>query len=348
MSEIIFINGLEGLTVLAKSKLTDNYQRGSAFVNGCVATIGSFDGVHRGHQNLLDSVKALALQHNVPSVVMLFEPQPHEYFSKEKAPARLMRLREKVCALRDHGVDHILCLKFDRHFRSLSASDFVKKILVDGLNIKHLVVGDDFRFGCDRTGDFTMLEREGKKHCFSVQDTKTLIDDSKRISSTRIRALLEQDELDQAAQLLGRSFSVSGRVVYGKQLGRTLGFPTANIGLGRYRSPIKGVYAVKVNIIDEMCIGRDVETDKLTNNDAFKKTERFINGVANVGVRPTVGGLLKPILEIHLFDFDKQIYGSFLTCVFLKKIREEKTFASLDELTSSITNDACIARSFFA
>jgi len=316
MSETIFIKGLRGL-----ESRTD---RSDTRPTGCVATIGSFDGVHRGHQNLLKTLKTLATKYDLPSVVMLFEPQPHEYFSKEKAPARLMRLREKVCALLDYGVDQILCLKFDKDLRSLSAEAYIRRVLVDGLAVKHLVVGDDFRFGCDRKGDYAMLKRDGEKYEFSVRDTNTLLDGSQRISSTRIRHLLEHDALDHAKTLLGRPFSVSGRVVYGKQLGQVLGFPTANIGLGRYRSPVKGVYAVEVTI----------------ENVVYK-------GVANVGVRPTVGGLEKPILEIHLLDLNEQLYGRFLTCVFLQKLREEKTFSSLDDLKNNIQNDVTVARTFF-
>lgn len=318
MSETVFIKGLRGLEIESRTDCSGTPRA------GCVATIGSFDGVHLGHQNLLKTLKALAAKYDLPSVVVLFEPQPHEYFSKEKAPARLMRLREKVCTLLDYGVDQVLCLRFDRDLCSLSAEAYIQRVLVDGLAVKHLVVGDDFRFGCDRTGDYAMLKREGEKLGFSVRDTNTLLDGSQRVSSTRIRNLLENDALDHAKKLLGRPFSVTGRVIYGKQLGQVLGFPTANVGLGRYRSPVKGVYAVEVTI----------------DSVAYK-------GVANVGVRPTVGGLEKPILEIHLLDLSEQLYGKFLSCVFLQKLREEKTFSSLDDLKKNIQIDVDVARDFF-
>ena len=314
MTESVFIKGLRGLA--ARDTLVVE--------KGCVATIGSFDGVHRGHQLLLQSVLTAAKEQNLPSVVMLFEPQPYEFFSREKAPARLMRLREKVCALFDQGIDQILCLKFNHALRSLSAEEYIQQVLVNGLGVKHLVIGDDFRFGCDRAGDYTMLQRAGKTNGFTVSDTHTLSDDINRISSTRIRELLEQDQLNQAEDLLGRKFSVTGRVVYGKQLGRTIGFPTVNIGLGRYRSPVKGVYAVRVEYQGE-----------------------YLNGVANVGVRPTVGGSEKPLLEVHILNFNQNLYGTFLTTVFLHKIREEKTFGSLDELKAQIHADVITAQTFF-
>lgn len=314
MTDSVFIKGLRGLADRDKS----------AVDKGCVATVGSFDGVHRGHQLLLKSVLLAAKERDLPSLVMLFEPQPYEFFSREKAPARLMRLREKVCALFDQGIDQILCLKFNHALRSLSAEEYIQQVLVDGLGVKHLVIGDDFRFGCDRTGDYAMLQKSGSINDFSVSDTHTLADDINRISSTRIRELLENDQLNRAEELLGRKFSVSGRVVYGRQLGRTIGFPTVNIGLGRYRSPVKGVYAVRV-----------------------EHNGNYLNGVANVGVRPTVGGSQKPLLEVHILDFDKNLYGTFLTTVFLHKIREEKTFASLDELKEQIKTDVITAQNFF-
>ena len=245
-----------------------------------VVTIGSFDGVHLGHQAILQQVKATAAMLGLPSVVMTFEPQPQEYFSGEKAPARLMRLREKIDALLEFGIDRVVCLQFNRVLRNLTASEFIHQVLVDGLSIKHLIVGDDFRFGCDRSGDFRMLAEFGKNCDFDVQDTKTLEIDNERISSTRVREFLQQADFGRASQLLGRPFSIKGRVVYGQQVGRKLGFPTANVQLNRYSAPLTGVYAVLVDI-DGMSY----------------------QGAANVGIRPTVGDLVKPILEVHLFDF---------------------------------------------
>lgn len=307
-----FIHGLSALTPLHL---------------GCVATIGSFDGVHRGHQAVLKQVIAKASEMSLPSLVMVFEPQPSEFFSKQKAPARLMRLREKVNALLAEGVDRVLCLKFDRKLRNLTANQYIESVLVSGVGVKHLVIGDDFRFGCDRAGDFAMLLSEGKRFGFSVADTHTYTEDDERISSTRIRQLLESDRFDQASQLLGHPFSISGRVIYGRQLGQTLGFPTANVGLGRYRSPVNGVYAVTASV----------------NNKS-----RCFNGVANVGVRPTVDGGAKPLLEVHLLDCDLNLYGTFMQVDFLQKIRQEVRFSSIAELQRQIEKDVTYARKLFA
>ncbi|MFL0804599.1 MAG: bifunctional riboflavin kinase/FAD synthetase [Agarilytica sp.] len=296
---------------------------------GCVATIGSFDGVHRGHKVVLQQVKDKAKSLGLPSLVMVFEPQPYEFFSRESAPARLMRLREKVCALFSEGVDRVLCLKFDESLRSLTAQAYIDQVLINGLGVKHLVIGDDFRFGCDRSGDFNMLCEAGKLNGFSVCDTQTQSDDGDRISSTRIRKLLEQDQLGDAQRLLGKDYSVYGRVIYGKQLGRKIGFPTLNIGLGRYRAPVQGVYAVEVR----------------QDGSASKKCWQ---GVANVGVRPTVEGNAKPLLEVHLLNENQNLYGEFLTVVFKKKIRKEQKFADVDELKLQIKRDSDAARTFFA
>lgn len=316
MTHVKFIHGLTDLEAKCQALNGDNY--------GCVATIGSFDGVHLGHQVLLRSVTEMSKAMNLPSLVILFEPQPYEFFSRETAPARLMRLREKVCALYRAGIDQVLCLKFNTKLRHLSADAYINQVLVAGLNVKHLVVGDDFRFGCDRSGNFELLQQAGKQHDFTVSDTNTLVAQSERISSTRIRQLLEDDKLNDAKVLLGCDFSVSGRVIYGKQLGRTIGFPTVNIGLGRYRSPVRGVYCVRV----------------MRGSDVF-------DGVANVGVRPTVGGREKPLLEVHLLGVNEQLYGDFLKVAFLHKVREEQVFTSLDALKQQIAVDVESAKQFF-
>ena len=292
---------------------------------GCVATIGSFDGVHLGHQAILRQLIDTARQRQLPTVAIVFEPQPHEFFSADKAPARLMRLREKVNALWASGVDRVVCLHFNQQMRSLSAEDFIQRILVDGLDIKHLVVGDDFRFGCDRRGDFALLQHKGQELGFSVSDTHTLEIDGARVSSTRIRQLLEAGDFAEAAKLLGKEYSIHGRVVYGKQLGRQLGVPTANVDLRRYRSPLHGVFAVTVTFVDG----------------------EVVQGVANIGVRPTVDGSKKPLLEVHLFDFGRSIYGAVIDVVFKRKLRDEQKFASLDELKAQLQTDIAQARDFF-
>ncbi len=290
-----------------------------------MVTIGSFDGVHLGHQAILQQVKAVAAELGLPSVVMTFEPQPQEFFSGERAPARLMRLREKVEALLDFGVDQVVCLQFNRELRNLTAAEFVRSVLVDGLGTRHLIVGDDFRFGCDRSGDFKMLAAMGETYDFAVQDTETLEVDGQRVSSTLVRQILEQGNFERASQLLGKPFTITGRVVYGQQLGRELGFPTANVQLNRYSAPLSGVYAVLVNIDGAV-----------------------YQGAANVGLRPTVGDLLKPILEVHLLDFEADLYGRRIEVEFVTKIRDEEKFTSLDKLIESIQRDVKQIRAWFA
>lgn len=304
-----FICGLHNLTLLQGRS---------------VATIGSFDGVHLGHQQILQQLKAVAEQEKLPSVVMVFEPQPNEFFSQETVPARLMRLREKVMALFAQGIDKVLCLQFNQHLRNLSADAFIEQVLIQGVGVKHLIVGDDFRFGCDRRGDYSLLCQAGARQGFVVENTQTYVQLGERVSSTRIRELLENDRLSEAATLLGHPFSVTGRVIYGNRIGHQLGVPTANVALGRYRSPVKGVYAVEASC----------------NGNCY-------SGVANVGVRPTVEGGDKPILEVHLFEFSGSLYGQFLQTTFCKKLREEKRFSSLDELKQQIYQDVEQGKIFF-
>ncbi len=292
---------------------------------GCVATIGSFDGVHLGHRAILQQLIDKAVELNLPSVVMIFEPQPQEFFSGEQAPARLMRLREKVEAFLEAGVDRVFCLQFNRSLRSLSAMDFIDQVLVSGLDVRCLVVGDDFRFGHDRSGNYQLLERVGKQQGFEVLDTHTLMYQGERISSTRIRRALERADFALAEALLGKPFSISGRVVYGQRLGRQLGIPTANVQLNRYSAPLSGVYVVEVLL-----------------NDAR------LPGVANVGVRPTVGDLIKPVLEVHLLDFDEHIYGQRIQVEFKAKVRDEAKFESLEQMVEEIHNDITAARSYFS
>lgn len=308
MKHYEFIQGLKGITPRHL---------------GCVATIGSFDGVHIGHRALLTSLDRVGQRLNLPTLAMIFEPQPYEFFSKERAPARLTRLREKVDALFAAGVERVLCMRFDSALRSMTADAFVQQVLVARLGIAHLEIGDDFRFGCDRRGDFTMLQRAGQQFGFSVSDTKTLTLDGIRVSSTRVRELLEQDALGLAEAFLGRAFTVTGRVIYGRQLGRSIGVPTANIGLGRHRSPVQGVYVVRVSIVGQ---------------------QGCYPGVANVGVKPTVTGQHKPVLEVHLLDFEQNLYGSCLQVQFCHKLRAEQKFASLDALKQQISCDIAAAR----
>ncbi len=236
-----------------------------------------------------------------------------------------MRLRDKVEVLFEQGVDRICCLPFNRKLRSLSANDFVHRVLVDGLGLKALVVGDDFRFGCDRSGDFDMLQQAGVDHGFEVLDTRTVSKYGERVSSTRIRIALEAGRFDRVRDLLGRPYTISGRVVHGQKLGKRMGVPTANVHLHRYRAPLSGVFAVEAVVGDEQ-----------------------LKGVANVGVRPTVSDQVKPILEAHLLDWRGDLYGQRIVVEFKHKIREEIKFASIDELRRAIEQDIEDARAWFA
>ena len=255
---------------------------------------------------------------------MIFEPQPLELFAGEKSPARLTRLREKLRWLAECGVEYVLCLRFDRRFAALTAQTFVSDLLVDRLGVKFLAVGDDFRFGAGRQGDFLLLQKAGEKYGFDVTSTQTFCEGGVRVSSTAIRQALANDDLALAENLLGRPFSISGRVVHGDALGRTIGFPTANVPLRRQVSPVKGVYAVEVAGLGDT----------------------LLPGVANIGTRPTVAGIRQQ-LEVHLLDVAMDLYGRHIDVVLRKKIRNEQRFASLDELKAQIARDEVAAREFF-
>ena len=291
---------------------------------GVVATIGSFDGVHIGHQAVLAQVRERAVALGLPSMVMVFEPQPYEFFSGEHAPARLMRLRDKVQAIVHSGIERVFCLQFNQRLRSLSAQDFIDDVLVRGIDVKSLIVGDDFRFGCDRRGDYALLCAAGEQHGFEVVRNATVEVGGERVSSTRIRCALEASDFVLAERLLGKPYAMHGCVAYGQQLGRTIGVPTANVHLRRYRSPLAGVFAVDVTVCGQR-----------------------LQGVANVGVRPTVGGLPKPILEVHLLDFSGDLYGQQMSVVFRHRLRDEQKFASLDALREQILADIDQARAWF-
>jgi len=308
--------------------------------SGCVATIGNFDGVHLGHQAILQQLKKQGEQHQLPTVVMMFEPQPREFFAPEQAPARLANMSEKLQDLARFGIDYVLCLPFNQKLRSMSADQFIQTILLDGLKISHLIVGDDFRFGCDRTGDYQLLQQVGSKAGFSVEDTKTFELKGKRVSSTRVRECLTANDLAAANELLGRPYRMSGRIGYGRQLGRTIGVPTANVILQRNKLPMTGVYAVKAI---------EITVDACHESQALDQTGkvREWQGVANIGVKPTVAGTPEPSLEVHIFDFSDDLYGKRLSIEFCQKIRGEKKFNGLDELKTAIGNDMQVARSFF-
>ena len=289
---------------------------------GCALTIGNFDGVHLGHQAILRHLRQKADELKLPMAVLLFEPQPREFFMGEKAPARLMRLRDKLHYLQQAGVDMVIVAKFDKAFANLSSEDFIGE-LVSKLQVKFLSIGDDFKFGAKRLGDFAMLTQAGKKFGFTVENNHSFCLDECRISSTAIRQALAEDNLELAENLLGKPYRIFGRVIHGNKLGRTIGFPTANIRLHRQVNPIKGVYAVKMHT----------------------KTGIF-NGVANIGKRPTVNGLTQ-LLEVHLFDFQGNLYGQLVEVEFCKKIRDEIKFPSFDDLKNQIAKDAETAKIFF-
>ncbi|TWC40067.1 FMN adenylyltransferase /riboflavin kinase [Pseudomonas sp. SJZ079] len=257
----------------------------------------------------------------VPSCVVIFEPQPREFFSPQTAPARLTRLRDKLALLSAEGVDRVLCLAFTRRFRELSAAEFVQKVLIDGLAVRHLEVGDDFRFGCDRAGDFAFLSQAGAREGFSVEAAKTVVLDGVRVSSTRVREALASGDFALAEHLLGRPFQIAGRVLHGQKLGRQLDAPTANVQLKRCHVPLTGVYLVSTEI-----------------------DGRVWPGVANIGVRPTVAGDGSAHLEVHLLDFAGDLYGRRLTVAFHHKLRDEQRFASLEALKTAIAADIAAAR----
>ncbi|CCK74758.1 Riboflavin kinase [Oleispira antarctica RB-8] len=315
--------------------------------SGCVATIGNFDGVHLGHQAILQQLKKQGEEHQLPTVVMMFEPQPREFFAPDQAPARLANMSEKLQDLASFGIDYVLCLPFNQKLRSMSADQFIQTILLDGLKISHLIVGDDFRFGCDRTGDYQLLQQAGAKeqNGFSVEDTKTFELEGKRVSSTRVRECLSANDLAGARKLLGRPYRMSGRIGYGRQLGRTIGVPTANVILQRNKLPMTGVYAVKAIAIT---VDECNESPALNQAGKAHSSNKEWQGVANIGVKPTVAGIPEPSLEVHIFDINENLYGKRLSIEFCQKIREEKKFNGLDELKAAIENDMKVARAFFS
>jgi riboflavin kinase/FMN adenylyltransferase len=289
--------------------------------HGCVLTIGNFDGVHLGHQSVLDKLSNKASELMLPTVVMTFEPQPMELFLKEKAPARLTRLRDKFVQLDKLNIDRLLCINFTQDFAQWEAIRFIQELLVEKLGVKYLVVGDDFCFGRHRQGNFEMLKKAGDEFGFEVVNTQSFVLEQTRVSSTYIRQALSKDQLSAAQQLLGRPYSISGRVSHGRKLGRTIGFPTANLPLKRNVSPVSGVYVVQAIDLDGNNVG----------------------GVANIGNRPTVNGVRQQ-LEVHLFDYSGNLYGRQLEIALLHKLRDEIKFESFDALKQQIELDASSAR----
>lgn len=292
---------------------------------GCALTIGNFDGLHIGHQEILARLQSVAKERDLSSCIMSFEPLPQEYFCKQSAPARLHRLREKWCVLQNTGVDYFLCCKFNHQLAELSAENFIQDILVKQLNVKYLLIGDDFRFGYKRRGDFELLIKAGVKYGFEVFNSPSHCYQNERISSTRVRQALLDNKLDLAEQMLGRAYQICGRIAHGDKRGRTIGFPTANIKLHRHATAVHGVYAVHL----------------------LGENNLSANGVANIGKRPTVDGQNLQ-LEVHLFDFEGDLYGQQVCVEFKDKIRDEKRFDSFDELKLQIIKDSEQAKLYFA
>ena len=290
-----------------------------------VLTIGNFDGVHLGHRALLADLKARARDLALPATVLTFEPHPRELFAPDQAPARLASLRDKVELLAECGVDRVHVCRFDRKLAALTAGQFVERILVQGLAVRHLIIGDDFRFGKGRGGDFARLQQMGQQHRFAVEAMRTVDFGGLRVSSSAVREALAAGNIERAEELLGRAFVIAGRVMDGKKIGRTIGFPTANIQVKRQRLPLSGVFAVTVAGI----------------------AAQPLPGAANIGVRPTVDAGMKPVLEVHILDFDRDIYGTHVDVNFLHKLRDEAKFDSLGELKAQIARDVADVREYF-
>jgi riboflavin kinase / FMN adenylyltransferase len=293
--------------------------------SGMGLTIGNFDGVHLGHGAMLKRLVEKTRELGLPSGVLTFEPHPREFFSPATAPARLSRLREKLELIAETGVQRTHVLRFGAQLAALAADRFVDEVLVRGLGVRWLLVGRDFRFGAKRAGDYAVLQTAAAGRGFEVEAMGDVVEDGQRISSSSVRALLAAGEMAGAARLLGRDYSMSGRVAHGEKLGRTLGYPTANIVLRR-RPPVAGIFAVQAEL---------------------EETHRVLRGVASVGRRPTVREDAAPLLEVHLFDWDGDLYGRHLRVKFLRKLRDEKKFDGLDALRAAIGQDAAQAREYF-
>lgn len=296
----------------------------------CALTIGNFDGVHRGHRALLARVREAAQRLGVETAVMTFEPHPREFFAHlsgdaSRAPARVANLRDKLQALAEAGVDRVIVEHFNARFAALSPQAFIKDVLVDGLHVKWLIVGDDFCFGSKRAGNIAMLIAAGKEHGFDVVSLPTVLHEGARISSSAVRSALDTGDFEEAAELLGHPYAISGRVLHGKKLGRTIGFPTLNLRIAHKRPALSGIFVVQVHGL----------------------SEHPLPAVASLGVRPTVEDNGRVLLEVHLFDYAAQCYGKLIRVEFLQKLHEEKKYEDLDTLTRAIDADARAARDYF-
>jgi riboflavin kinase / FMN adenylyltransferase len=286
-------------------------------------TVGNFDGIHRGHQTMLQRLRAGALERGLASCVLTFEPHPREFFSPQAAPTRLTSLREKLELLAAHGVERVHVQRFSRSFAALSPEAFVERVLAKRLRARWLLIGEDFRFGAKRAGDLALLKRLGERHGYEVQTMPTVMHAGSRVSSSAVRAALAAGDLAAAETLLARTYSISGRVIHGRKLGRELGFATANVQLKHNRPPLTGIYAAKVHGIG-----------------AARPA------VASLGVRPTITASGRAVLEVHLFDFSEDLYAAHLRVEFLHKIRDEEKYPDLETLKTQIARDCEAAKSF--
>jgi riboflavin kinase / FMN adenylyltransferase len=287
-------------------------------------TIGNFDGVHLGHQALLQQLRQAAQARGLETSVVIFEPHPREFFAPQQAPTRLTNLREKVEMFRALGLDRVQVCRFTRAFAQMPAEDFIRA-LHEKLAAEYVLIGDDFRFGSGRTGDFALMEKIGSQLGFSVESMHSVLHHDVRISSTAVREALAQGKLHVAERYLGRAYSISGHVEHGNKMGQQLGFRTANIQLRHNRPPVSGIFVVRVRIE-----GGD-----------------WLRGAASLGVRPTVASNGRPVLEVHLLDFDQDVYGRHLHVEFLHKLRDEAKFADLQSLTKQIALDVEQTRQWF-
>ncbi|MFC7513392.1 bifunctional riboflavin kinase/FAD synthetase [Herbaspirillum sp. GCM10030257] len=296
----------------------------------CALTIGNFDGVHRGHQALLAHVREAATRLGVEAAVMTFEPHPREFFARlagdlSRAPTRIANLRDKLQSLSNAGIDRVIVEHFNAHFASMSPDDFVEKVLVEGLHVKWLMVGEDFCYGSKRAGNVATLIEAGKKYGFHVEAMPAVTNEGTRISSSAVRAALADSNFALAAQLLGHPYAVSGHVTHGKKLGRTIGFPTLNLRMAHKRPALSGIFVVQVHGL----------------------ADHPLEGVASLGVRPTVEDSGRVLLETYLFDYAEQCYGKIVRVEFLKKLRDEEKYIDLPTLTAAIERDVQQARDFF-
>ncbi|MBI1770981.1 MAG: bifunctional riboflavin kinase/FAD synthetase [Burkholderiales bacterium] len=297
----------------------------------CALAIGNFDGVHLGHQTLLARLRDAATRLDIEAAVMTFEPHPRAFFAQmqgdlSKAPTRIANLRDNMASLQAAGVDRVIVEHFNAHFAALSPQDFIEKVLVDGLHVKWVMVGEDFRFGAKRVGDIATLTEAGQRFGFTVETLPSVQNKGVRISSSAVRLALANGDFDEAEALLGHPYRISGHVVHGQKLGRTIGFPTLNLRIAHHRPALNGIFIVQVHGL----------------------ADQPLPAVASLGVRPTVDDSGRVLLETHVFDYSGHAYGKVVQIEFLKKLRDEEKFIDLPTLTAAINKDAEQARAYFA